>query len=193
MKKVVPIWLNRSFIFFMNASFLFFTLFLLISELRETDPQIQGYIYRVNGTSDTLQTFSNAIVLTKGEISINELTSKMRYLGPRPFIDPIYALLFFLSALIMVFFFWNFDYKNPFTKKTLLGLQIAFCLFIIFFIINFFRYDWFAEQVKLLTNGQFKYEKPLLIPEFLMLFVLFRLIKIFKKGIGLQRDNDLTV
>lgn len=60
---------------------------------------------------------------------------------------------------------------------------------------NFFRYDWFDEQVKILTNGQFVYNKPvpILSPEFWILVVLIRLIRIFKKGVGLQKENDLTV
>lgn len=195
MRKGFQPWLNRFLIFFINASLIFLTLFLLVSELNEKEPLIQGNISKVNGTADTLQAFSNAVVLGPGKISIAKVSSNMRYLAPRPTIDLVYALLFFLSALIIVFFFWDFSYKNPFTKKALLGLQIGFGLLIVFMVANFFRYDWFDEQVKMLTNGQFSYNKPvpILSPEFWILLVLIRLIRIFKKGVGLQKDNDLTV
>jgi hypothetical protein len=188
-------WLNRFLNFFINASFILLTLFFLVSELTDRQPSIQGDISKVNGTADTLQTFSNAFVLCPGKINIKEASSKMRYLAPRPEIDPMYALLFFLSAIILVTFFWDFSYKNPFTRKALLGLQIGFGLLLVFAVTNFFRYDWFDEQVRLLTNGQFEYNKPLPLasPEFWILLVLIRLIRIFKKGVGLQKDIDLTV
>lgn len=195
MKGVFQPWLNRFLIVFTNASLIFLTLFCLVSELQEEEPIIQGSISRIDGTADTLQTFSNALVLGPGKISIAKVSPKMRYLAPRPIIDPIYALLFFLSSIIIVSFFWDFTYKNPFTKKALLGLQIGCGLLIVFMVVNFFRYDWFDEQVKLLTNGQFSYNKPVPIwsPEFWLLIVIIRLIRIFKKGVGLQKDNDLTV
>jgi hypothetical protein len=188
-------WLNRFLIFITQGSLIFLTLFLLISELNENEPLIQGDISKVSGTEDTLQTFSNAVVLGPGKIRVAGVSPTMRYLAPRPTIDPMYALFFFLSALIIVFFFWDFSYKDPFTKKALLGLQIGFGLLLVFMVANFFRYDWFDEQVKLLTNGQFSYNKPVPIisPEFWILLFLIRLIRIFKKGVGLQKENDLTV
>ena len=195
MRKGFQPWLNRFLTFFTNGSLIFLTLFLFVSELNEKEPSIQGNISKVTGTADTLQFYSNAVILGPGKIHIVDVSSNMRYLAPRPFIDPIYALLFFLSALIIVFFFWDFSYKNPFTKKALLGLQIGVGLLIVFMVANFFRYDWFDEQVKALTNGQFVFNKPvpILSPEFWILLVLIRLIRIFKKGVGLQKENDLTV
>jgi len=34
---------------------------------------------------------------------------------------------------------------------------------------------------------------PIISPEFWILLFLIRLIRIFKKGVGLQKENDLTV
>ncbi len=74
-------------------------------------------------------------------------------------------------------------------------MQAGCALLIIFYVANFFRYDWFSEQVEQLTNGQFTFEKPspLGSPEFWILLVLLRFIKIYKKGVVLQYDADLTV
>lgn len=195
MRKEFQPWLNRFLIFLTNGSLILLTLFLFVSELNENEPLIQGNISKVTGTADTLMTYSNAVILGTGEIHIAKVSSNMRYLAPRPSIDLIYALLFFLSALILVFFFWDFSYKNPFTKKALLGLQVGFALLIVFMVVNFFRYNWFGQQVKILTNGEFVYHKPvpILSPEFWILLILIRLIRIFKKGVGLQKENDLTV
>ena len=195
MIKGLQPWLNPFLIFFRNASLILLTLFFLVIELNETEPLLQGNISKLNGTADTLHTFSNAVVLGPGKINIANVSSNMRYLAPRPFIDPMYALLFFLSALIIVFFFWDFSYKNPFTKKAFIGLIIGAGLLFFFMVANFYRYYWFDEQVKMLTNGQFSFNKPvpILSPEFWILLVLIRLIKIFRKGVYLQTDNDLTV
>ena len=195
MRKEFQSSFNRFLLFFTNACLILLTLFLLVSEIGEEQPSIQANIVKVNGTMDTLQTFPNANVLGPGKIDITAMSPKLKYLAPRPGIDPMYALLFFISSIIVVAFFWDFTYKKPFTRKALLGLQIAFAVLLVFFIANFFRYDWFDEQVKLFTNGQFSYNKPfpLASPEFWILLVLIRLIRIFKKGLGLQKDIDLTV
>lgn len=195
MRKGLQPWFSRFLIFFTNACLFLLTLFLLVSEVSEQQPPIQGDITRANGAIDTLHTFPNAFVLGPGTIRITKMTQKMKYLAPRPVIDPMYALLFFVSAIIIVAFFWDFSYKKPFTKKALLGLQIGFLVLLVFAIANFFRYDWFYAQVKMITNGQFSFSRPMPLasPEFWILLVLIRLIRIFKKGVGLQKDIDLTV
>ena len=190
-------WLEHILMFFIKASFPFLTLFLLVSELNEKTPVIEASVSKATESEDTLHIFSNAVILGQQQIRITEAKSTMKYLGPRSSLDfdPMYALLFFLAIVINAIFFWDFSYKNPFTKKALFGLQIGFGILLVFIIANFFRYGWFSQQVKLLTNGMFYYNKPsaILLPEFWILFVLFRLIRIFRKAVDLQKVNDLTV
>jgi glucan phosphoethanolaminetransferase (alkaline phosphatase superfamily) len=195
MKTVFQKRLDRFAIFFTSAALVLLTLLLLASEIFEQQPLIQGDIIGANGRTDTLQTFSNAYIVGPGKIRIKESSTKMKYLAPRVTIDPMYALLFFINAIIIVFFFWDFSYKNPFTKKALRGLQIGFAILLVFFVANLFRYQWFDEQVRSLTNGQYSYERqsPLASPEFWILLVLVRLMMIFKNGVRLQQDTNLTI
>lgn len=187
--------LDRFIFFFASACLILLPLLLLISEIGDEQPLIQGEIISPSGRTDTLQTFPNAYVVGPGQIRIKESSTKMKYLAPRAIIDPMYALLFFISAIIVVVFFWNFSYKNPFTKKALFGLQIGCAILLIFFVANFFRNQWFDEQIRHITNDQFIYDRPspLASPEFWILLVLVRLMMIFRKGVRLQKEADLTI
>lgn len=197
MKIDLKIWLNHILIFLTKAALPFFAIYLLVLVFNEKTPIIEASISNVKGKEDTLRTFSNAVVLGQEKIQIAKAESTMKYLGPRSSLDfdPMYALLFFLATVLNAIFFWDFSYKNPFTKKALLGLQIGFGILLFFIIANFYRYEWFSNEVKILTNGMFYYNKPsaFLLPEFWILFILFRLIRIFKKAVELQKVNDLTV
>ncbi len=195
MKMAAKPWYEHLSMFLYCAMLLLLTFCVLVSELTESDPYIQDEVYKVSGGTDTLQTYSNVAILGAQKINISKVSFAMKYLAPRPHIDPLYASLFFLSAVIIVVFFRDFSYKNPFTKKALYGLYTSVALILIFYVINFLRYDWFNNQVLLLTQGQFNYNKPfpLASPEFWILLILIRLIRIFKRGVGLQNDVDLTV
>jgi len=114
--------LNRFLILITQGSLIFLTLILLISELNETEPSIQGDISKVNGTADTLQTFSNAVVLGPGKIRVAGVSSTMRYLAPRPTIDPIYALFFFFKCINNCFLLLGFFIQKSIYKKGSLGI-----------------------------------------------------------------------
>jgi len=179
----------------LKGSFIAITLFVLLAVIAIKPSSIQAYVSKVSASSDTLQVNSKAIVMSSGSIVIPNPDLLMQILAPRPVIDPLYTLLLFLFFIIIVFYFWDFSYTKPFSIKAFYGLRLSFWLILIFLIANFFRYDWFSKQVSTLTSGQFIYNKPFLLssPEFWMLLVLIRFNVIFKKGIILQNDSDLTV
>lgn len=128
MRKEFQPRLNRFLIFFTNGSLILLTLFLFVSELNEKEPLIQGNIHKVTGTADTLKTYSNAVILSNSEIHIPKVSSNMRYLAPRPSIDLIYALLFFLSAFFLFSFFGLLLQKSIY-KKGSLRTSNWFCYF----------------------------------------------------------------
>ncbi len=195
MKFGGKLWYENLSTFLYCAGWLLITFFVLFSALTETNPYIKADIEKVNSKVDTLQRFPDVIIVAAEKINVESISPQIKYLAPRPHMDPLYALFFFLLAIIIVIFFKDFSYKKPFTKKVLLGLQTGFALLLVFYVVNFIRYDWFSEQVKQLTNGMFTYEKPIPLasPEFWILLVLLRLIKIYKNGVVLQSDAELTV
>jgi hypothetical protein len=151
---------------------------------------------RVSKTAaDTAKTFSNAAVLSAGKIYIPEPTPPMRYLAPRASFDVIYSVLFLLSAIVLVTFFWEFTYKRPFTIKTLWGLRILSWMLLIFAIIDYWRHTWFEEQVSQITVNQYFYEvpTPFAFPVFWIWAIMLRLVWIVKSGVDLQKDAELTV
>ncbi len=102
-------WYKKFSIFLYSAGWLVLTSIVLVSELRETNPYIQAEINRTDKKTDTLQTFPDAIVISAGKISVQSASLKIKYLAPRPHMDPVYALFFFLSAVIIVVFFRDFS------------------------------------------------------------------------------------
>lgn len=145
---------------------------------------------------DTTHSFPGANLLGPGKIHILKPTAKMSYLSTdTDVVDPLYGTLMFIGAIIAGIFFWDFSYLNPFTKKALWGVRILGGLLFAFLIINLMRYSWLTKQIKELTDGKFVYDTPSMfaLPEFWILVVLMRLIRIFSKGVTLQHETQLTI
>ncbi len=195
MRTFFPIWLDRVLIVLGLGAFVFFSLFFVVSELNDTEAIIETPVSKVQGKADTLQSFAQALIIGSANLRLARPSPEMRYLAPRTVVDPMYSLLVLFSSVIIFIFFWDFSYRKPFTGKALLGLRVGAAFMLIFMIANFFRHDWFSEQVVLLTKGEFEYRKPfpLTSPEGILFIVLIRVCWIFKKGIDLQTDLDLTV
>lgn len=115
--------------------------------------------------------------------------------------DKIYFLyglrLLFIAILgiILSFTFWNFTYQRPFTKQTTLGmLLITICLFV-FVSIEILRITWITDYLKNKTGKNFEIDTTYIFfsPEFWLAAIFLRITKIFKKGMKLQQEQDLTV
>jgi hypothetical protein len=186
---------NNTFATLTNGSLIILPLFLLISELSTKAPIVVANVTKSISSHDTVQTFSEAIVLSAQEINITSGATAIHLFGPRPYIDPMYCMLFLLNGIIVAFFFWDFSYKKPFTKKTLWGLRIALVLLVIFITCNIFRYEWFDGEVKRMTSDQYSYNRPSVLAsaELWIMLALMRIVRIFHKGLKLQREMNLIV
>lgn len=145
--------------------------------------------------TDTLQRFEGASVVGPGRIVIENPGYVTGLLAPRKHLDTLYTLLFFIAVILFVIYFRDFSSENPFTTKALSGLRTAFITLAVFYLANVARTAWFNEYVRARTNNAFTYEPPSSIGsmEFWTGLILLRLIFVFKKGLELKGENDLTI
>ncbi len=167
----------------------------LIDALANLPKTVEAYVSPVDAKFDTTQRFTSAVVLGPGKLHILQPTTKMQYFAPDLVFDLGYIILFLLSGILLLIFFREFTYRNPFTKKALWGIRALFGLLLGFMIANLYRLDWFANQISEVTSGQYIFERPglLHLPEFWILVVLLRLLRMFSQGLSLQKESQLTI
>lgn len=144
--------------------------------------------------ADTLQHYTSGSIITTTKLIIQNSTGSLKYFAPR-FYDTIYLSGVFILIVITNTYFWQFSYKNPFTLKALWGIRLLTSFSFIFFIANFWRYNWYNEQVIKITHGNYEFDFPYIFswPEVWLFFLSLRAMWLFKKGYNLQIEQDLTV
>lgn len=175
------------------ASMFLLSLMLVIITVNDTSSPVEAAVYKKDAAVDTLHRFADASIIGVGKIHVAQPSSLLHFLAPRNMLDFPYALLLLLASVVLIVFFLDFSYRNPFSRKALWGLRLLCGLLLVFWVANFWRHEWLDEQVRLLTGGQYAYDRPATSPEFWIFFVLLRLLWIFKSGYALQKEQDLTV
>ncbi|MEJ7671146.1 MAG: hypothetical protein WKF59_00085 [Chitinophagaceae bacterium] len=178
-------------------SFILMSLFFLISTLVDNDHIVQANIKSTIDTTRSIAFFHNIEISGPGEITISKPSFKMRLLAPEDLLiaDPLYCIIIIIVCITLLFKFWNFSFKYPFSRNTFYGIRFIAVAVGVFLVANFWRYQWFNSEIKELTNGLYKYKilTPFNLPEFWILMILYRLDYVFKKGYKLQIEQELTV
>lgn len=145
--------------------------------------------------TDTLQRFENAVLIGPGELVIREAGYFKTVLAPREHLDTLYTLFFFLAVIWVIVFYRDFSYQQLFTQRALTGLRVALGLLLALYLLDMARNIWFYTVVRSITGNRFSYEPDSWLTQlgFWFAIILMRLIWVFKKGIELQGETDLTI
>jgi hypothetical protein len=187
--------MTRAVSIFLSSLVVLFCVFFLLILLPDSTSAVAVRIKKITGVPDTVQHFQNASIVGPGQIIIPHPTTTMRCLAPRDELDPFYLILITLAAIVWIVFFNDFSYTNPFTRKAHIGVRVGFWLLALFVFLNFWRQSWFDQIIRELTRQEYAYDRPTIIfsPEYLVAFILLRMMWIYKRGMALQKETDLTV
>lgn len=125
----------------------------------------------------------------------------------------IYAIFFTALFELLRRLFRNVGRGDSFTPQSVRLVQIVGGSLIVFALLSALAESWFAyamygylvDHMQLVISGTpvqlppaerppwFGYESPLGSPEFLAGLLVLALAEVFRQGLALQRDNDLTV
>ena len=144
---------------------------------------------------DTIRVYQAATLVTGSQLTIPLSSRKLQLLSPKSPIDSVTTVSLVLILLSVLFFFWNYSYLQPFTRKALRGLFVLFLVVILSMTAEILRHTWFNEQVQAMTDGQFSYAGwSYAFPYGVILAaLLLRVMIIYRKGVLLQEENTLII
>ena len=137
------------------------------------------------------------LATVKGEaVMVMKKNSLLNFIAPKSelVIDNLYALAGILICLIFCINFWNYDERKPFTVKLYNTIQWIQGILFLTWILNSVRHLIVRKSILEITNNEYSIENfPFTKPEFWLFVLITALAKIIKKGIQIQKEQELTV
>lgn len=150
------------------------------------------------GTLEKVSQFKNATLQNSKVLSLDNPDLLQRLFAPNfgEWYDPIYVYYTMALAVFLLIYFKGYNLiTDGFTPKALKGVKALMFTSFIFLILHLIRDYWIFHLVKEITSGEYKFRIRSFTynPELYIAIILGKLMMVFKRGIQIDQEQQLTI
>ena len=172
---------------------LYITMLILIPS---SDYWIDLPVSKINSMEKIVQ-YNHATLMNSKVLSIDEPNLLKRLIAPNDvWYDPFYIYYTISLSIILLVFFKNYNLMTDgFTSKSLKGIKALMFTSFIFLALHLMRDYWVFQLVKEITSDEYHLKGRSFVysPELYIAIIFGKLMMIYKRGLQIDQDQQLTI
>lgn len=142
--------------------------------------------------------YTNSTLLNSKVLSIDNPNLLQRLIAPNndEWQDPIYVYYMITLSVILIYFFKGSNLiSDGFTPKALSGIKALMFTSFIFLALHLIRDYYIRHLVKEITSGEYYFKMRSFVhnPELYIAIILGKLMLIYKRGLEIDQEQQLTI